>query len=91
MIQFKSEYEAPIHRSERFWTINVAGWRYQKPVTKIEKCHHCGLCYFFCPTGCITDRGRYFESNLDSCKGCGICARECPNDAITMVMDEGKG
>ena len=63
-------------------------WRSQRPIWKNERCIKCGLCYIFCPEGCI--RGRkdgYFEADLFYCKGCGICPRECPTGAISMVEE----
>lgn len=64
-------------------------WRSQRPVVDESKCLKCGMCYIFCPEGCIeqNDRG-YFEANPFYCKGCGICARECWTGAITMVEEE---
>jgi len=66
-------------------------WRSQRPIFDKDKCTKCGLCYLYCPEGCIyqTDDG-YFEADLFYCKGCGICANECPPkaSAITMVEEE---
>ena len=63
-------------------------WRSQYRECDYEKCNKCGLCYIFCPEGCIELReDGYFETNLYYCKGCGICAQECPKDAITMVEE----
>jgi len=64
-------------------------WRSQRPVFDKNKCVKCGLCYIFCPEGCIVqeDDG-YFTANLFYCKGCGICARECRPEAITMELEE---
>ena len=64
-------------------------WRSRKPIYNFERCIKCGLCYIFCPDGCIyqNDDG-YFEADLYHCKGCGICARECWPGAITMVEEE---
>ena len=63
-------------------------WRSQKPIFDNSKCNKCGLCYIFCPEGCIEQQADgYFKANLFYCKGCGICAEECPKDVITMVEE----
>ena len=67
----------------------TGGWRSQRPVRENTKCIKCGLCYLFCPEGCIQQNADgYFEANLFYCKGCGICAQECWTQAITMVEEE---
>ncbi len=64
-------------------------WRSQRPIFDNSKCNKCGLCYIFCPEGCIEQRADgYFKADLFYCKGCGICAEECPKDVITMVEEE---
>jgi len=64
-------------------------WRTQRPVFDLDKCNKCGLCYIYCPEGCIYQNAEgYFEANLFYCKGCGICATECPKKVITMVEEE---
>ena len=64
-------------------------WRSQKPIFDNSKCNKCGLCYIFCPEGCIEQQADgYFKADLFYCKGCGICAEECPKDVITMVEGE---
>ena len=64
-------------------------WRSQSPVLDKSKCNKCGLCYIFCPEGCIEqDEEGYFKADLFYCKGCGICDTECPKKAITMVEEE---
>ena len=64
-------------------------WRSQRPIRDNNKCVKCGICYIFCPEGCIgQDSEGYFEANLYYCKGCGICAKECWTKAITMVEEE---
>lgn len=64
-------------------------WKSQRPTIDNSKCNKCGLCYIFCPEGCIKqDAEGYFEPLLFYCKGCGICATECPRKAITMVEEE---
>jgi len=64
-------------------------WRSQRPSVNRKRCIKCGICYIFCPEGCIAqnDEG-YFEANLFYCKGCGTCACECPTEAITMEQEE---
>ncbi|MBA7709305.1 hypothetical protein ES703_118219 [subsurface metagenome] len=54
-------------------------WRSQRPIFDLAKCIKCGLCYIYCPEGCIKPNAEgYFEADLYYCKGCGICATECP-------------
>ena len=63
-------------------------WRSQRPIFDNSKCNKCGLCYIFCPEGCIEQQADgYFKADLFYCKGCGICAEECPKDVITMVEE----
>jgi pyruvate ferredoxin oxidoreductase gamma subunit len=63
-------------------------WKSERPVWNHEKCIKCGICYLFCPEGCIGQNEEgYFEANLYYCKGCGICARECWTEAIKMVEE----
>ncbi len=60
-------------------------WRSQRPIWNHQRCIKCGICYLFCPEGCIgQNQEGFFEANLYYCKGCGICSRECPTEAITM-------
>ncbi|MDR2862167.1 MAG: 4Fe-4S binding protein [Syntrophobacterales bacterium] len=67
---------------------HTGGWRAQRPICDNEKCIKCGVCYIFCPEGCIIERkDGFFEANLDYCKGCGICAHECWPFAIKMVEE----
>ena len=65
--------------------LRTGDWRSQKPVFDLSKCTKCGLCYVYCPEGCIqqNDDG-YFEADLFYCKGCGICAKECWPKVIKM-------
>ncbi len=63
-------------------------WKSRRPVTEQEKCNKCGLCFIYCPEGCIQpDTEGYFPANLRYCKGCGVCAAECPRKAITMIVE----
>lgn len=61
-------------------------WRAANPIYDLDKCNKCGLCFLYCPEGCIQPKDDgYFDANLYYCKGCGICAKECPRKAITMI------
>ena len=86
-MNFRSSYEAPWTDPGTLPEIDVARWRHHKPVTKAAKCCHCGLCYVFCPTGCMIEVGGHFDALPARCKGCGICAAVCPVDAIAMVPE----
>jgi pyruvate ferredoxin oxidoreductase gamma subunit len=64
-------------------------WKSAHPVWNDQKCIKCGICYLFCPEGCIREQDNaYFRADLYYCKGCGICARECWTGAINMVEEE---
>lgn len=64
-------------------------WRSLTPVFDYKKCNKCGLCFIYCPEGCIKPiEDGYFKEDVFYCKGCGICAKECPKDAIKMVEVE---
>jgi len=63
-------------------------WRSDRPIWNRDRCIKCGICFLFCPEGCVRqDRDGYFEADLYYCKGCGICACECWTQAITMVEE----
>jgi pyruvate ferredoxin oxidoreductase delta subunit len=63
-------------------------WKSRRPILDKEKCIKCGLCFIYCPEGCIRpDDEGYFISDLKYCKGCGVCAAECPKKAINMVVE----
>ncbi|HSH68930.1 MAG TPA: 4Fe-4S binding protein, partial [Deferrisomatales bacterium] len=65
--------------------VNTGDWRARRPVIDRGNCVKCGTCWLYCPTQCIRERPRWFESNLAVCKGCGVCAQECPHRAIIMI------
>jgi pyruvate ferredoxin oxidoreductase delta subunit len=66
-------------------TYLTGGWASVKPFVSVERCIKCGVCWTFCPEGCIykTDEG-HFVADLDYCKGCGICKVECYTGCIEM-------
>lgn len=69
--------------------LKTGAWRSMRPVTDLDKCTGCGICWSLCPEGCIIKNADgKFEANLDYCKGCGVCVNECPAKAITMKMEE---
>jgi len=86
-MRLKTEFDAPWAYSDRILVLKTGEWRYQRPVVIVSKCCQCGVCYLFCPAGCVSDMGDHYEANLDYCKGCGICARVCPANAIEMVRE----
>ena len=86
-MKFRSKDEAPIAYPDKLLIIDVGSWKYQRPVLDTKKCSRCGMCFFFCPTGCISQNSGELVTNLDYCKGCGICAKICTRGAITMVME----
>ncbi len=63
----------------------TGAWRTIRPELDLEKCNDCGLCWLFCPEGCIT-RGTW-EIDYEYCKGCGICGQECKRGAITLERE----
>ncbi|HNQ02601.1 MAG TPA: 4Fe-4S binding protein [Syntrophales bacterium] len=67
----------------------TGSWKSQHPVWDNAKCIKCGICYIFCPEGCIQEtKDGFYEANLEYCKGCGICAHECWPGAIVMREEE---
>ncbi len=67
----------------------TGSWKSMRPILDKQKCIKCGICYIFCPEGCIQeDAEGYFIANLDYCKGCGICPHECWPGAIVMREEE---
>jgi pyruvate ferredoxin oxidoreductase delta subunit len=68
---------------------HTGSWRAQKPIWDNAKCIKSGICYVYCPEGCVqqTEDG-FFQADLDYCKGCGICAHECWPRAIKMLEEE---
>jgi pyruvate ferredoxin oxidoreductase delta subunit len=67
---------------------HTGSWRAMRPIWDDAKCIKCGICYIFCPEGCIRQEADgFFRADLDYCKGCGICAHECWTGAIKMVEE----
>jgi pyruvate ferredoxin oxidoreductase delta subunit len=70
-------------------TYKTGSWKARHPVWNDEKCIKCGLCYIYCPEGCIKPNEQgFYRADLDYCKGCGICAHECWPEAIAMEEEE---
>ena len=64
-------------------------WRSQRPTYDFARCIKCGVCYIFCPEGCVSaNENGFFEADLFFCKGCAICAHECPTKVIKMEIEE---
>jgi len=87
-MEFKTKFETPWAFSDTLLMLKTGDWRYQKPVVAVDRCSQCGVCYLFCPTGCVQEMGDHYQANLEYCKGCGICAKLCPVNAIEMVREE---
>jgi 2-oxoisovalerate ferredoxin oxidoreductase delta subunit len=89
-IVFTSEKEMPtMVISIGSQTFNKTGaWRNIKPITDLEKCIKCGICWKFCPEPAIDIVDEWPVTDYDYCKGCGICAEECPTKCIVMVEEE---
>jgi pyruvate ferredoxin oxidoreductase delta subunit len=69
-------------------TYLTGSWKAERPEWDDSKCIKCGICYIFCPEGCVTENeDGLFRADLDYCKGCGICAHECWPGAINMVEE----
>ena len=84
-MKFRSEDESPTAYPDKLLIIDVGSWKYQSPAFNKEKCSMCGMCFFFCPTGCIYLNNNELLIKLEFCKGCGVCAKVCSRNAITMI------
>lgn len=63
----------------------TGAWRAFRPVVDRDRCNDCGLCWMYCPEGCISHGDHQID--LDYCKGCGICAQECRRKCIVMERE----
>ena len=63
----------------------TGSWRTLRPVKDAERCSDCGLCWVYCPEGCISHGN--WEIDYTYCKGCGICHVECKRGAIDLVRE----
>jgi pyruvate ferredoxin oxidoreductase delta subunit len=89
-MRFHSPFEGPWADPEAgLFSVRSGDWRQQRPVANGARCCRCGLCFLYCPTGCISDRVTHFEAELEFCKGCGLCVYICPAAAIAMRAEEG--
>jgi len=65
---------------------NLTGaWRSMRPVMDAGRCNQCGICWMYCPEGCISHGD--IAIDYDFCKGCGICAVECKRGALHMERE----
>lgn len=84
-MKYQSPYEGPWADPKDMKKLPAGTWRHQRPVSiKKKKCRQCGLCYIYCPVGCIEEKETHFEVNLDFCKGCGTCVQVCPSGTLIM-------
>ena len=68
--------------------LNTGSWRTFVPMTDLDKCVHCLMCWVVCPDSSIlVEDAKKVGTDLQHCKGCGICATECPADAIVMKLE----
>ncbi|MHC5010003.1 MAG: 4Fe-4S binding protein [Planctomycetota bacterium] len=87
------KYEEFVKRSKSTLTYtpgwsgdNLTGaWRALRPHKDAEICNDCGLCWLYCPEGCISFGAH--EIDYAYCKGCGICAAECKRGAMVMKRE----
>ena len=67
--------------------LNTGSWRSQVPLTELDDCIHCMLCWIYCPDSAIVVKdGKKLGTDMQYCKGCGICAKVCPVDCIEMKL-----
>ena len=65
---------------------NLTGaWRSMRPLLDTVRCNQCGICWLYCPEGCISHGDIVID--YDYCKGCGICAVECKRGALNMERE----
>ncbi len=77
-----------IHEAGGAMDYETGDWKSRRPILDKPKCTKCGLCFVYCPEGCIQpDKEGWFIADLKYCKGCAVCAVECPRKAITMVNE----
>lgn len=64
----------------------TGNWRTAgRPVTQIDKCTQCGLCWLLCPDMAYEKNAEgYYDWDARYCKGCAICLEACPRGAIGM-------
>ena len=84
----ESPHEGPWGDPKDLRKLPTGTWRHQRPVTRVAKCRQCGLCYIFCPVGCIEEREDHFGVNLEFCKGCATCVNVCPSGVLKMETEK---
>lgn len=84
-VKLKTDYVSPV--AEDLFIVSTGDWRYQRPVTDLNRCRMCTNCWLMCPTNSRYSTGSHFETDLTYCKGCGVCANECAAGAVKMVEE----
>jgi 2-oxoacid:acceptor oxidoreductase delta subunit (pyruvate/2-ketoisovalerate family) len=69
------------------WSLDnrTGSWRSQRPVKDPARCNDCGLCWLYCPEGCVSHGDHVID--LAYCKGCGICVVECRRGALSLERE----
>ena len=79
---------AALHEAGGAMDYETGDWRSRRPILDKPACTKCGLCFLYCPEGCIQpDQDGWFIADLRYCKGCAVCSVECPKKAITMAAE----
>jgi pyruvate ferredoxin oxidoreductase delta subunit len=79
---------AAVHEAGGAVDYETGDWKSRRPILDKPACTKCGLCFLYCPEGCIQpDKEGWFIADLKYCKGCAVCAVECPRKAITMAAE----
>lgn len=59
-------------------------------VMQFRHCVHCGACASVCPSGCISMKDGFVQTDTALCIGCRACEAVCPMDVISFAPETGK-